>query len=263
VPDYDWKEHADDPAWRRFPDWAVGAGLWREYGRGVPETLPRLLAELIYMRGDQPAGLSGLVCPRVFISHKQQDDARAKEIAALATTAGFEYWLDVFDPTLLLAAGRAGSADDAALEIATIVEMALLNCSHVIAVLTKRAETSRWVPYEYGRVKDSSLFSSKAACWIDTDVKTADLAEYMRLGTQTRSDLEISQWLQSELTRWQAHNPRCTSGGGDTGAANGAAPAVPTETNPPDVLAALVREYNDGLQKPITVRRPLVLKKAP
>jgi hypothetical protein len=38
----------------------------------------------------------------VFVSHKQQDVAYAERIAYRATKAGFDYWLDVHDPTLVL-----------------------------------------------------------------------------------------------------------------------------------------------------------------
>jgi hypothetical protein len=76
--------------------------------------------------------------PRVFVSHRMVDVAYAERIAWLASQkAGLEYWLDVHDPVLRLA-GTTLSAGHVvyAMTVAAIIEMALLNCTHVIAAHT-------------------------------------------------------------------------------------------------------------------------------
>jgi hypothetical protein len=76
--------------------------------------------------------------PRVFVSHRMVDAAYAERIAWLASQkAGLEYWLDVHDPVLRLAGTALPSGHPVyAITIAAIIEMALLNCTHVIAAHT-------------------------------------------------------------------------------------------------------------------------------
>jgi hypothetical protein len=249
MPDYDWFAFTDRPPSERFPEWTFGYALWREFGRGVPETLPRLLDDLIRSRGGAKWGQEALTCPRVFISHRQADRVRALEIAKIAEQEGFQYWLDVLEPALL-PGNRTHSGREASLEIATIIEMALLNCTHVLAVMTPLTEGSRWVPYEYGRVKDSSSHSSTAGCWIDSRLQSHALAEYLLLGIQTRNDQEIAQWLRDELAAWRSSHPGCTSNAGDDVHSERTGSTQPVED-----------PYSVVLDHNITVRRkPLLLK---
>jgi hypothetical protein len=71
--------------------------------------------------------------------------------------------------------------------------------------MTSNTQGSTWVPYEYGRVKDSSPYSRRAACWIDSNA--GKLPEYLELGVRTRTDDEIRTWLQGELASWNLRYP--------------------------------------------------------
>jgi hypothetical protein len=149
-------------------------------------------------------GDAGVPCPRLFISHRQVDYPLALRIARLASAAGIEFWLDVLDPTLtwLNTVGKQQfTVRQQQLLIAVVVEMALLHCSHVMAVMTTNTIGSGWVGYEYGRVKDSGPFSLQAGCWIHPALGRAPW-EYLLLGVGTRNESEITRWLGSELARW-------------------------------------------------------------
>ena len=146
--------------------------------------------------------------PRLFVSHRQTDAKAALRIAYLACTAGFNYWLDILDPKLAaLGASGAGTPYQLAIATAAVIEMALLNCTHVIAVITDNTPGTLWVPYEYGRVKDSALISVKAAAWFDPKRKHTQIAEYMHLGVQHHSEKGINRWLQHEMTAWPSAAP--------------------------------------------------------
>jgi hypothetical protein len=198
---------ANEPFESRFPHWAMGNNLWLNLRS--PEVLAEVRDELIRLRADAAWGREYLTCPRVFVSHSQNDIAEALAIARIAVQEGFQFWLDVLDPSLTLL--PFANAPQRSLLIAAIIEMALLNCTHVCAVMTKNTRGSMWVPYEYGRAKDSSPYSLQAACWIHPN-QAGPLPEYLYLGQITRTTPEIEEWLRKELASWQANYPTCPSG---------------------------------------------------
>jgi hypothetical protein len=162
--------------------------------------------------GSADAPQTAVACPRVFVSHRQVDYPHALRIARLAADEGFQFWLDVLDPTLtwLNTAGPGRfTLRQEQLLIAVAIEMALLHCTHVIAVMTPSVYGSGWVPYEYGRVKDSSPFSLQAGCWVHPQLGSAPW-EYLLLGVSTRTEDDIQRWLRRELGAWNARfKARC------------------------------------------------------
>jgi hypothetical protein len=252
MPDYDYSEFRNRPLSQRFPEWAIGWHLWREYGDGGPETIRPLLDALVLSRLSANWGTSPLACPRLFISHRQRDDRRARDIAVIARAAGFQVWLDVEDPLLTAMTGTPSAST--ALLTAAIIETALLNSTHVIAVMTTNTAGSKWVPYEYGRAKDSSMYSLQAACWIDSRVPQKDLGEYLLLGVTTRTDPEIERWLGNELTWWNWQFGTCPRGAAE----NDRHPRAARQ--PPADVDAIAQTIMSGLERPIIVRGPLRLK---
>lgn len=217
MPDFDWKDYHQDRNWHeRFGGDAVfERGLWEQaverpgrFDKTMEQTsLPDWESMIPFQLGSRP---------RVFISHRHDDEDRAMEIARLAKKEQFDYWLDVWDPTLQTAMGDDLPDDRKAVVIATIIEMALLNCSHVIALITKNSYGSRWIPYEYGRVKIGTIWSQQACCWIDSSDKGRDFrenADYLELGHQTTTDGEIRKWFQGEKSKWPPKVPPPWPGG--------------------------------------------------
>lgn len=199
---YDWSEYSELVFSLRFPEWALGAMEWREaWLRSTPgEGLVARL--LLYRLGQRYVESTGpnqfwahLARPRLFISHKREDRERALRVAEIAKEEEFDFWLDVLDP-LLQAATPAHPTI-----IAVLIEIALLNCSHVLAVMTPATSASTWVPYEYGRVKEDSVHTSLAACWRHPKVRT--LPEYLHLGEIARSESELRSWLRRERASWR------------------------------------------------------------
>ncbi len=133
--------------------------------------------------------------PCLFISHRQKDDQEAMRVAYIATKLGYNIYLDILDH-------RLHKISHSYL-IANRIEVALLNSTHVIALITPNTKGSMWVPYEYGRVKEFKVLSSVAACWIHPKVKTP-VAEYLYLGELTRSEADISSWLRQELKNFNS-----------------------------------------------------------
>ncbi|MVM28907.1 hypothetical protein GO755_02600 [Spirosoma sp. HMF4905] len=197
----------------RFPEWAIGIREWKaliEEASTLPENpsdekLERLQDRLYDLR--QAEGIypdARQKCPRLFISHRQADGTWALRIAYLATQVGFTFWLDILDPTLTSIPASAHK-----LVIAGIIEMAILNSTHVIAIMTDQTRGSLWVPYEYGRITRLPASNTKAAAWLHPDLATNDFPEYMELGLKHRTEAAILNWLRAELSTLMPISPKC------------------------------------------------------
>jgi hypothetical protein len=140
-----------------------------------------------------------LVKDCVFISHRQKDWRRAEEVAKIVSATGRDYWLDIHDPMLLWINGtktNIGTSAGAIL-LAAIIEIALLNSTHVITLHTANSAGSAWIPYELGRAKARRIFSSNAAGWFDhPTILPATCPEYLHLAHQTLSDQDVEDWLR-------------------------------------------------------------------
>lgn len=136
--------------------------------------------------GEKPA-LMQRIGLRVFISHRQSDEAKARAIAKHLKANDIAYWLDVLD-------ARLSSPSKPALAVANIIEIALLNCTHVLALMTDNSSGSAWIPYEYGRVKERRLQVENAAAF--RHKLTTPLPEYMLLGKVHETNAEMIGWLK-------------------------------------------------------------------
>ena len=194
---YDWTEYQQRTWIDRFPEGVRGLDAWRQQPFEEP---PYELLE------ERARTTKRLPKPCLFVSHRKQDVAEAKRIAYIACQEGFDYWLDILDPTLSLPPSiihRSGpTARQSAAAVAAVVEMGLLNSSHVMAVITPNTKGSQWLPYEYGRVKDPTPVTLQAACWINPSLLPSAIPEYLYLGVMTRSEAEIEVWLRSERDRY-------------------------------------------------------------
>lgn len=190
MPSYNWSEYRDRPWAARYPEWASGFAPWRRQEPGLPTTFSELAKLRVQMSRSTPVAL------RVFVSHRQADAEYGRRIAWLAGQEGFDYWLDVLDPDLTKTPGL--SAKQSALAIASVVEMALLNSTHVLAVMTPNTRGSEWVPYEYGRAKDPTMATLQAACWVGAGLSSTSLPQYLYLGPVHVNELDIRSWFRTE-----------------------------------------------------------------
>ncbi len=141
-----------------------------------PGNVQEVLSDFILSLQAMPDRRS--VGPRVFISHRKDDADYGERIAWLASQkAGLEYWLDVHDPVLIYANTVIAPTNPLyPFIIAAIIEIGLLNCTHVMAAHTPPRDPtqtwvpSQWIPYEFGRVKSRAVFSSRAAGWFHRSV---------------------------------------------------------------------------------------------
>jgi hypothetical protein len=202
-----------------FPDDAIGLDEWRrlleqlgrlqERGPDQSDQDPLSALRALHQRRNQ---LLRLRCPRVFVSHRQCDKDEALRVAWLANAEKFDYWLDILDPKIAAASlKRHLTAYQQAILLAAIIEMALLNCTHVVAVMTKNVPGTMWMPYEYGRVKDSALTSLRIAAWFDQSWQLSNIAEYFHLGQKLYSDAAVRYWLKTQFTHWKTKGFACPS----------------------------------------------------
>jgi hypothetical protein len=80
--------------------------------------------------------------------------------------------------------------------LAAIIEIALLNSTHVMTLHTTNSAGSAWIPYELGRAKARKILSSQAAGWFDPPkILPAGCPEYVRLANQTFSHQDVEDGL--------------------------------------------------------------------
>lgn len=198
------------PLERRFPEGAAGYNEWRTFiGRMLdliqsglnpesPEAFFRL-HELFdgYARALDAVQPQVIECC-VFVSHKRCDIAIAERIAWVAVANGFDYWLDVHDPILPMIAGADIPSPFKETIIAAIVEMALLNATHLIAIHTPQSHSSLWVPYEIGRAKSRDIWSAQVSGWFQPGKVAPTVGEYTWLTERLGSRAEIERWLRAQ-----------------------------------------------------------------
>jgi hypothetical protein len=79
--------------------------------------------------------------------------------------------------------------------VAGIIEMALLNSTHVVSMQTKNAQTSRWVPYEFGRAKERRSLATNAASWFENGVAPTANGDYLWLAFCAPNSADLKIWL--------------------------------------------------------------------
>ena len=204
---------------------ATGVPAWMAYVQRVrklaeqPET-NEWLAELASAGDaliDQLRSCPTVVHPTVFVSHQRQDWRWAEWVAWAATQAHFDYWLDVHDPTLTAVSGLAAAVKSVL--VAGIIEMALINSTHIVSLQTTNAQKSRWVPYEFGRTKELRCLATNAATWFETGVAPDPNGDYLSLAFCATTSAELRKWL-NDAGSGLPPNPNPWNGAPPTGLPN-------------------------------------------
>jgi hypothetical protein len=134
----------------------------------------------------------------VFVSHQRLDTRRGERVDCLVVDHDIDCWLDVHDPTLMhVNASLCGPLRS--ILIAFIIEMALLNSTHVIALHTTHSASSRWVPYELARAKARGLTSLQAAGWFEPGQTPKTCGDYVQLAVMTHDEPQVVDWIQKQI----------------------------------------------------------------
>lgn len=200
MPSFHWAQAPID-AERRFDGW-VGDPAWRGLTRALAAPTGWPAAFDVFMQSTR--ALRRTPGPRVscvFVSHQQADVHLAERIAWRADQSGFDYWLDVHDPALRLANSSSLPPPVHSILVAAIIEMALLNATHVVSVQTANAARSRWVPYEFGRGKAHLLVSDQAASWFASGLGPSTSADYLHLGGCLYSEPDVVGWFNAQVRK--------------------------------------------------------------
>jgi len=194
--DFNWfdVEELDQGLDKRFVGNYAGADLWEELFRNEFGTkawinvAQNLLASNSFESRRRPAKKQ----VTVFISHRQNDVALARKAAERLRRRGFDAWLDVEDPTLSQLSGPQHVRNLVTfLVTAVIIEIALINSTHVLALFTTNTKGTMWVPYEYGRIKRDNIFARQAGSLY---LSGPPVPDYTLLGTQLRNMSELNNW---------------------------------------------------------------------
>lgn len=205
---YDSRDFEDVDLSARFPrrDDIVGIDEWGALIAALRDLVPqaetpegaRAAARELDRFVQLVAGLRPRTAARVFVSHQRDDWKEAERVAWRATEVGYEYWLDVHDPGLAFATRSTLPAPILAVLIAAIIEMGLLNSTHIVAVQTPASQRSHWVPYEFGRAKQRALVSSQSANWFETGTGPDPGGDYLSLAFCAPTEASLKAWYERQ-----------------------------------------------------------------
>jgi hypothetical protein len=231
---FDWRVREEQALEQRFagritPDHPIlGAEAWSRFIRGLEgqqanrvrpsdeddliSAFQKFLVAIGPERRRNGLGVLPSTHPVVFVSHQRSDIAEAERIAEIACDERIDYWLDIHDPILKFATQTVTPSDARyPFIIAAIIEMALLNCSHLIAVHTINSLASKWVPYELGRVRNRHIQSANAGGWFHPNLLPRQCGDYVHLCRMAQGgEYDVTRWLRAwsagRGAPWQ-HNP--------------------------------------------------------
>ena len=208
---YFWREHENRPLETRFPADVRGREAWLGLLRAAPQAenqkaLGEAFDDFLEAIDQESQPRSPTCC--VFVSHRKHDLNNALHVAGVADQCGYDVWLDVYDPKLQAVLGRPIQSPGQEILIAAIIEIGLLNATHIIALHTKLSPGSQSIPYELGRAKARAIRSDQAAGWYYPAALGSSPAEYMRLVEATTTDAEIAAWLSHSGQPWPGR-PMC------------------------------------------------------
>ena len=159
----------------RYPTRAIGATEWYAL---PPEVTDQ--NGLKWLRKLQSMSPPSRRCPRLFIAHLASDRLVALKMARIASECGFHFWLDVLDPQLPMAV-------DSMVGTSAVIEMAVLNCTHVISI----GSASPWMNYAFGRIRTRAAYQWQAAIYGSESAPG--------LGVAVRTKAAIQDWLNAEF----------------------------------------------------------------
>jgi hypothetical protein len=213
---YDWRSFEEtvvppslDDLAKRY-DSAIGAervALWQAFVRDLFGFLERAETEegrtAIVTLTDRFLGQSKPTPANdtVFVSHQRLDANWAERVAWEASELGLDYWLDIHDLAVPATLAQKLHPLVRTALIAGIIEMALLNCTHIVSLQTPYARASRWVPYELGRAKQRVALATNAASWLESSVKLDTGGDYLALAFFANRDRDLYSWLRTVAKR--------------------------------------------------------------
>lgn len=193
-------------AWlrERFPSTVRGAAEWQalvdslhrawkqnhEPGASFGDDFFDAISRIEPIERSAPGAPAATPTDCLFVSHRQVDVDPARRVACLAEKRGWDVWLDVDDPLLAIASGSPPAVRG--ILIAATIEIALLNCTRLVALLTPNSKGSQWIPYEFGRAKAKKMHSNEVCSYLFPGVIEPEYAQLARID---RSEASLCAWL--------------------------------------------------------------------
>lgn len=122
----------------------------------------------------------------VFISHKKEDSAAAKQIADYLMNAGVNVYFDEYDNTLDLTNPHS---------VVNSIKNGLNHSTHLLVLLSPNALLSKWIPWEVGYAYDLKKIISLTL----KTVAEHELPEYLKITRIIKGTTSLNRFL-SELT---------------------------------------------------------------
>ncbi len=116
----------------------------------------------------------------VFISYRHTDRAQAMAINIRLTQANIKTYLDVLD-------AESQSTDD----ITSVITRNIIDCTHLLAVVSEQTAKSWWVPFEIGE----ATISNRRICSFKTGV--SELPEYLDKWPKMTKSADVELFIEA------------------------------------------------------------------
>lgn len=116
---------------------------------------------------------------KVFISHKQEDEKQAAEVAAYLVANRLEVYLDSIDRQL----NKSGP------DLADYIRAQMESCTQLLAVITPATKASWWVPWEIGVATEKERFLASFVS------PSASIPEYLQKWPYLRNRADLDKYI--------------------------------------------------------------------
>lgn len=173
----------------RYPTRAIGSAEWV----ALPDLTTVAPAEQVvkamrWLRKLQSASPPSRRCPRIFIAHLEADRLAALKMARIVSECGFHFWLDVLD-SQVKRLGALPPAVQTSVGTSAVIEMAMLNCTHMVAI----GQTSPWIDFAFGRIRTRAAYLWQLGSW------PGRASGALGLGLNIPDKAAIQEWLNAEF----------------------------------------------------------------
>lgn len=118
---------------------------------------------------------------KIFISHKQEDEYVAKQIAKELESLKIDYYLDVLD-------NKISSSGQ---ELTNHIKLKLNDCSDIIVVMSENTRLSQWVFFEVGM---SAQIDMPTAAFLQDNVSLPDFLVYW---PRLKQPIDIQKYVEA------------------------------------------------------------------
>lgn len=147
-----------------------------------------------------PTNSSKSLC--IFLSHKKEDKEACLEIGKYLKDAGIDYYLDIYDENLQIAADENNPH-----KITECLKSGIRLSTHMMVVVSEKTIKSQWVPFEIGyghaSIVDKNLKPAESNSLLNLafltlkEISDLPIPDFLQIATPIRGILSLNEYLKT------------------------------------------------------------------